>query len=519
MSVQLQQNDTIDALKGTTDKYRLPTNVGTLVTWLEEQPHIISVERECTLYRGRERYGRTRRREIGTKTVTEQVWLNPDYEESTRACHGSQAEVMDAWESMKFPSHRIESVQRTRGAYLYSWSSTTQPRGRRWGRRFRGDDDTERVINFSAVQHPDGHGVVEHYSTIAAIRTRNGLVIANEQDYGGGFAQITRPDDADATIPLTGIEDILNGHDETLYEITEIVRDSVPIRPVRSYNSETESWETTGFRPTWTDTPTLLRFSTGAAIMLLIDTTAKNSNERKCGFYIPPEEAPLYDTVEQATRSLQPITVQQAVDAGRYEITPADQFVGRGATFYDEERLGNTIIRQGEWYLVPMPEDWMPDEPIYKALHKPKRKSKWEYDHLDIDFDPVLDGIEDLPTTRCTCGRNSGDDWTIDARFPMATCDHCDATVVFEPLDESQIIDLHDWESPSVALDTLGSHVPRDVAVEDGDIFIRGTFRHTNQEHQMVNLKDRWHLAIENTRDVTVFDLDLGLGPGVALYE
>lgn len=52
----------------------------------------------------------------------------------------------------------------------------------------------------------------------------------------------------------------------------------------------------------------------------------------------------------------------------------------------------------------------------------------------------------------------------------------------------------------------LGSHKPRDLVVEDDEIFVRGTVRHQRNEHAMFNLYETWHRVVENTEDMYVFE-------------
>jgi len=519
MSVHLTNTDEIESTTDNTTEQTamFPENSATLCRWLDEQPGFVTVKVTR----------RVRSTDSGTvvrygyrdKTMKEQIHLDPDYEVTGKACYDSQADVMDAWENKQFPQHRIETVQGVEGAYLYSWSSSgTHPMSMPFWRRHRNDDNDEPVINFSAVQHQDGHGVVEHYSTIAAIRTRSGLVLANEQDYGGGMARITRPDDYEALLPLTGIESVLRGHPETLYDIDEIVVDAISIRPDREYDSDEGEWRTTGFSPQRRiEQDRILRLNTGAAVVMLIDSTANNPNERKCGFYLPPEEAPLYDRVSDAVDSLQPVAVQQALNADQFTLTPADEFAGDGATFYTESLLGDTIIRQGEWYLVPMPAGFQPDAPVYKPLPVATRDSSWDFSTVDtLDFVGVDSFVAEFPEGCPECDATS---FEVEARDPEARCTECDESFLFGQYEPEDFVDEELYQQYRDALDELDSHQPRDIAVVDGDVFVRGTFRHLDNEHQMVNHRDRWHLALENTRDVTVFDLNLDLGSGVARFE
>lgn len=488
--------------------FDLPSNTRPLQTWLDEQQNFVTVERSYTPPKLGERTSWD-----SSKTVTELKWLHPDYEEDTRACYDTQAGVMSAWEDKKFPSHNTGSVEGVEGAHLYTWSSSgNHPMSRRFRRGRRRDDDNDSVIRFEAVQHSDGHGVVQHYRTIAALRTRNGTMLVNEQDFASGGAVMTRPDEWDYELPLGGIEDTLLGHPESLYDITDVVREETLMREARSWEDED------GMVPIRRQDRQTQRveLSTGAAVIVLWDPTANNSDERKCGFYLPPEEATLYDGAEAPRESLQPIDVKQALERDLV-LSPANEFVGDSAGFSNDDQLGEVVIRQGEWYLVPMPEDFSPDAPIHKPLPKATRDSDWDLSPVADEVPPEDDlvgvfHIDGLPTNCPECGSGGLE---IDANVPLAECPDCSFGAIYDDEEYERYVEerTEQWRDERYnelyqdALDTLNSHRPRDLAVTEDAIYVRGTFRHIGNEHQMVNLDDRWHLAAENTRDVNVFDL------------
>lgn len=525
MSIQQLTHDACIDIESTddTDDSPLAANASALVSWLDEQPNFMEIEVESRSWRR----GRNNR----TKTMSKQILVHPDYEVSTRACYGSQAEVAAAWEDMQFPAHNFGRVNSTEGAHLYTWSSTSGARRNMWwGNNNR---QSESTINFEAVQHPHGHGVLQHYSTIAAVRTKSGLVLVNEQDFANGFAVMTRPDEWDHELPLSGIEDTLDGHPETVYDIVGVSRDQTLIDYVTKLDPIGGHQVVTGVRESRQNDRQVTRveLSTGAAVVLLWDSTANNPDERKCGFYLTPEEAEVYYGTSGALDSLQPIDVHQAREQGM-EIVPSDEFAGGpGKGFRNDELLGECVIRQGEWYLIPMPEDWMPDAPVYKALRSWNidRTSNWEYGHITdripheeslTDFDAVIDELEP------TCPLCDTPGVEIDKRLPVAaySCDHlvCYDDETYEEMVEDAILGWIEssWKDTyREALDTLDSHRPRDIAVTDEGTFVRGTFRHIRNEHKMLNVEERWHLVVENTRDVNVFDLGTETAGGTARWE
>lgn len=515
MSVQLPEHDSIEQMTTNIDDFSLPANTAALVKWLDDPANFITVERTYTAPRRESAsYGRFRRPD---KTVTESRWLNPDYEVDTRACYDSQQGVCDAWEDMKFPKHRIETVEGVTGAYLYTWSSSGSPPRRRFRRRGRSQDD-EKVINYEAVQHPDGHGVIRHYETIAAVRTKSGLVINNEQDYGGGFALLTQPD-ADHELPLSGVSNVLDGQDETVFDIESVSRDQTRIRYTTKRDPIGGHDIVTGVREAFDNDRQVTRVNlrSGGAVIILHDSTANNADEEKCGFYLEPVEADLYDGAQGALNALQPVDVLQARERG-LDIVPSDEYAGNGAGgFYDDSLLGDCVIRQGEWYLIPMDEDWEPDAPVYKPLPKARRDSKWDFSHVDMESHLEVDSvIGEFPEDCPECGATN---FEVAARDPTAVCLECDEAFGFGAFDPEDFVDDGMLNRYQEALDTLDSHRPRDLVVADnGGYFVRGSFRHVDNEHKMLNLKDRWHMVAENTRDVLVFDLGQDSG-GVARFE
>jgi len=105
---------------------------------------------------------------------TEKTVPHPRYEPTSRACFDSQSEVARAWAEGKYPAHN-EGV-------LYSSD------------------------NFEGHHHEDGAGTLWHYNTREAIRTESGLIIDNTECWASGFAYCSAPPGADYRLPLSGIE-------------------------------------------------------------------------------------------------------------------------------------------------------------------------------------------------------------------------------------------------------------------------------------------------------------------------
>jgi len=136
------------------------------------------------------------------------------YEETTRAT-GNQQWVADHWAAGELPIHSTSGQTVT----LYTSSG-----------------------NFTGYQYTDGHGKLEHYSTVEAIRTRSGLVISNNQCYSKGWAHCSVPRDRDGNYPLTGLQDELRTEDEDIYDIVEINDDEVTFESGKIFDADSWGW-------------------------------------------------------------------------------------------------------------------------------------------------------------------------------------------------------------------------------------------------------------------------------------
>lgn len=115
------------------------------------------------------------------------------YEPTKKKAYSSQQACANAWAQGKLPVHN--------GGLLYS------------------------SPNYQGHQYQSGKGKIVHYSTISDIRTLNGLIITNSEDYGRGWAHEAhpskkyRPNDY-VSLPLTTMD--AYNHDVDIYEISRI---------------------------------------------------------------------------------------------------------------------------------------------------------------------------------------------------------------------------------------------------------------------------------------------------------
>lgn len=520
--------------------WRTALNAPTLLAWLDESPSFVERTRN---YRRRYTNPDDGLRSTITveRPVTEMVYVGGEYEFTDRKSHSNQRDVLDAWLDRKFPTHNIVDEDRGTAAELYTLASYTtgvegpsvrgrrgmRRRGRterpgaafsctecnwqsmafdpdrtgRWSNaddrreaaqshltsahpdsedatftRITGHRTTESEKNYAAYQRLDGAGWVRHYDRIAALRTRYGVVLANRQDFAKGRARVTRPgrDERDAYVPLTGMVNYLDQHDgadETVFDIVDVDVHEYEQSSSRGSYTYTRSWYT-------------LWFDTGAAFLVAYDETAQDHHERRCGFYVPPGEADQFASLTDPQQTLRPVEVdahlQRHDDAevvGAQDYTQANGY-GHGGKFYTEDRLGRDVIRQGEWYFVPLAAD------IEAALDS--------FDGIDSAPDRrVHVSANDLPRECDSCGEA-----TFDYRPDgIVECNGCESLWFVESLNRT----MRD-ENP------LGSHIPNEVLEIEGHTFVRGMIRHTDRDHNAINLDDVWHLAVDNGRDGVVFD-------------
>lgn len=548
----------------------LAANSAALLAWLDEQPGFIGVEREFAIKMNRDGEWTTRSRVYKPQTTIRRSYtglllVDPSYEPSKRKSFDSQGDVVEAFVDGKFPTHSIAEFDGRAGAELYTlssyttdvegpstnvpvyrigrmsevpasafvcsecgWTGQTFNRGS-WTRRTirkaeekaeehneaehggealmheeTGHRVTESEKNFRAVQFPDGSGAVEHYSRIESIRTRSGIYLNNRQCFAKGRAHCSKVSNRVRTrndagrvkyeeredaievysLPLNGFREMLDGEPESIYDIADVM--------------EAED----GNR--WSSTKVAV-LESGRGLAAVYDSTANNWHERICGFVLEPPEVAQLQRANDVEDVLRPNPVAVA-EASGLDFVTADEYSGRGGTFYNEDLLGSAVIRQGEWYFIPMDEDWSPDTPVYHEY----QRGGWDFDHID-----GIVGVDALPRECAECGAAR---FFVDA--VRATCKECG-----QHHSKAGGVDLTDEDQPFPRR-PLGSHYTREVTVdEEGRIYVRGSVRHIENEHKMLNLRDQWHRAAENTKDGVVFDLstpDRGLGRsggGIARVE
>lgn len=355
--------------------------------------------------------------------------IHPDYEVSGKAVYASQTEVAKAWREMKFPAHEM-----TRGNNAAMWNSGQSMMGR---------------------QNVDGSGRLMHHRTIAAIRTHNGLVINNDEDWAvGRYSYVSPAPRAHGELPLTSLDGFLQ-RGERLEDIMGIRAGS-------------------GVK--------LVEFSQGFGYVIGRDKTANVTRENtgRFAFRLDPEEMENIRVMEDALDLLTPTEVREAEAEGM------SVYEGRPSLW--ALRRGNQIIRQGEWFFIPMDEDFEPEDvPIFKPLSQGVLTKTVD----DVEQAPASFPAGNYEPTKVGAGLGIRD---------------TDTGVTYY---DGQILPLSFGFNHSPASALLGRHVPRDFAPiydDDGETviggYVRGTVRHTWGDHPMINLRERWHRVVTHGREV-----------------
>lgn len=236
--------------------------------------------------------------------------IHDEYDLVTSSWYDSQREVANAWAAMEYPRRNADSS---------------------------GTSRLQCSANFEGVQHADGSGVLMHYSTTEAWRTRSLLVINNADCWSRGFAHCTPPRNMDLTLSRTLMERLLREGptDDRINAIVDV------------YDH---------------DSHRVLTLESGGAIVFWTDPTA---HAPRCavvlerGYAAPharSDYATILDELKPKAVKHSPLPVRDADAAGD-----------------DPEIPGGYILRQGEWFFIPCDPDFEPDrvfDPHERTLDK-----------------------------------------------------------------------------------------------------------------------------------------------------
>lgn len=214
----------------------------------------------------------------------------------------------------------------------------------------------------------------------------------------------------------------------------------------------------------------LLVFPSHSRMFIGTDPTATDSG--LFGFVIGPNDpiaAP--DTCEQALDLLKPSGVAQASDAG------------------------NSPVRQGEWWLLPT--EGAPESPVYKpgVASRPYGPSPLD-NHVPREYGFGVSASEFMATFHSEVPERAEH-----FESPPEVLDWVAKQRAFD--------DVEDIEIPE--------HVPvptwDEIREWAGEVYVRGTLRHRENDHYLENVGDEWHIARTHSIEVHTADIT----PDVAL--
>lgn len=416
----------------------------------------------------------------------QEIEIDRRYEPTRKACGDSQQDVADMWRNMKFPKYHVhyegsayddEWLDDDFVGVLYSWSSGNSG----FGRRMRRNSDPQ--VNYEARQLPDGSGRIVYYRTDVSIRYTDGTVIHNENCGSSGFGRCAVPEGGWLSIPLDNIETMIRESEhserseESRWSIADVIGKEERSNKVSKYRNRRRTDYRVGSH-------FVVVMENGTGYLVGRDNSVnRGQGQQRFGVRIPSDDMERVHTVSDALDIIKPFPVRAA------------------------ERQGRDIKRQGEWWLVPEHPDFQPEGILKKCLPVANRKKDYELYNMSLgEYETLAE-----PPRECDdCGASSFD---VDARNPLVECTECGKQYAYGDLTSDAWEDILRSMFPREMTwldeandDILDSHVPRDLMQDEGDILVRGTFRHVDNEHSMFTLGERWHRAYTHGYEAWTLD-------------
>lgn len=419
--------------------------------------------------------------------VPETEWSAIDYEDTNKKAYDSQQDVADAWAEGKFPTH---NMNRDGEAVLYSGTPGNRRTTRRgvFGSSSSNNSDTPwstsgargTECNFYGVQRPDGTGTLWHYSTREAIRTKENVVISNQQCWSSGFAHCSKPD-YDYSVPFDAVSNHFDSGD-TVFDICGVLGQP---ETTASYSNHSESFRVSTSKNARNSVVLVDGSDNSYGIYIGRDGSIING-ESHFSFRLSIEEVQELESPSDALDMLTPSEVSESsldvVGSHIFAKTYLDESeleahkeaggnVRKSDSYYRDRMLnrqhfradlqGNVIVRHGEFFFIPMP-DADPEE-VGTSYAANKMGSHRAMRHHGAR--------SELPES-CECGgkfhvENDGDTY----------CHDC------------------------------GNDIKR-------PIYVRGQIVHSSNDHNAINLGETWHLAVKHDVDVRTYDDNPGSGSG-----
>lgn len=376
------------------------------------------------------------------------------YHATKRKAYGSQQEVAEAWADGAFPTH---NVGRRGRAELYS------------------------SPNFRGFQHPDGTGRLMHYGTREAIRTHNGLIIANQQCWSRGFAHCSPPRDRDATLPLSAIESLSDRRDD-VFDIVEVRSDNAYTLAVID-GEDGRYGVVMGRDPSIIDGARNFAFRVDAAGVEVAQQAGVDglASDLLTPLDVQTSDLPVVNSREYTKSRLSDPELQAHIAAGGKVRDSQSRWRDRKVNpqHFRADLQGEVIVRHGEWFFIPTA--WSGDVPEVGMDYAEERLGSHYAAGRHEQRSP-------LPKSCLDCGAVAG----LGADYSVDEAGRTDAA-------------LHVDADGEVSCNVCGADVPR-------NIYVRGEVRHRGGDHNAVNLGETWHRAVTHDRDVMTYSTSGGGG-------
>lgn len=272
--------------------------------------------------------------------MTEQQTTTTDvphdrYHKTSRSVYNSQQEVADAWAEGAFPVKNYNPENGDKAVEL------------------------DCSANFRGVQQADGHGQLYHYRTLEAIRTRNGLIINNQQCWSRGFAHCSTPRNVDHALPVDAIRNMLRDHNVTadgsrpldIYDIRAVTGQRDAGRKV-IFNTDADFQIFVGRDSTARDADAYIMALTGDETDI---EPGKVEKELLRPEKVKDADMPVVGADEYTKTRFRDPSEETIQAEGLEHITDSWRDHYRNHKLYRAELRGDVIVRHGEWFFIPRP--------------------------------------------------------------------------------------------------------------------------------------------------------------------
>lgn len=435
----------------------------------------------------------------------------PLYEEDWRTVTLTEYGDRDVqWRADRYEKSSRSTWDTAQDAVLAFWTTQFKPSRMVPAHGHAGERDEPALQfaptkNLRCIQYPDGSGEIRarersHGSfRLRVIRTRTGLRVLNGASTGGNIATGGRgytawrvtlidADGIDAVLPLNAIMAYLEDRDG--FEPTDIFHiDRCSDKQGSIYSGSRQRRQRGSYRDRYEAfqfqyPEQMMAHLPGGRKLAFFRDASGSSGDEFCIRSLTREEASDMHTIADVLDWLKPDLVRESDRS----VVPAT-----GSTQFNDD----IIARQGDFYFIPKDAGWRPYTDVYIA---------------DENERPSLVTVNQS-SYRTTVDETLAEfAWYSGKKRPDPTTLTDDEELVLAAKDDDghlREIDLREGhEHP--ALDTLGNHVPTEVATvqasadggDDADtveeIVVRGDISHDDNDHDTFSTDDRWARAVQS---------------------